>query len=139
MHSDFKPLAPHLCGFESLKAKGTLDSFMLGSYTASSRNVGGSTQVPVHAWNNAGKGTWGLPPTVKLERRNLTYNVSVWRKTQLNKQTNKESNICKYSINLCRATPFGRQRCLVVAERFCSTEVNFIVKFNTFCEKLILL
>jgi hypothetical protein len=67
---------------------GTLDSFMWGSYPASLRNVGGSTQVPVRAWNNARKGTWGLPPPVKLERRDMTYTVSMWRKTQ-NKQTNK--------------------------------------------------
>jgi hypothetical protein len=37
------------------------------------RNVGGSTQVPVRAWNNARKGT----PPVKLERRQMTYTVSV--------------------------------------------------------------
>jgi hypothetical protein len=54
-----------------------------------SRNVGGSTQVPVRAWNNARKGTWGLPPPVKLERRDMTYNVSMWRKNP--KQTNKKS------------------------------------------------
>jgi hypothetical protein len=59
---------------------------MWGSYPASLRNVGGSTQVPVRAWNNARKGTWGLPPPVKLERRDMTYTVSMWRKTQ-NKQT----------------------------------------------------
>jgi hypothetical protein len=58
-------------------------------YPASLRNVGGSTQVPVRAWNNARKGTWGLPPPVKLERRDMTYTVSMWRKTQ-NKQTNKQ-------------------------------------------------
>jgi hypothetical protein len=46
------------------------------------RNVGGSTQVPVRAWNNAQKGTWGLPPPVKLKRRDMTYIVSMWRKTQ---------------------------------------------------------
>jgi hypothetical protein len=64
-----------------------MDSFMSGSYPASLRNVGGSTQVPVRAWNNARKGTWGLPPPVKLERRDMTYyTVSMWRKTQ-NKQT----------------------------------------------------
>jgi hypothetical protein len=54
---------------------------------ASLRNVGGSTQVPVRAWNNARKGTWGLPPPVKLDRRDMTYNVSMWRKTQ--SKTNK--------------------------------------------------
>jgi hypothetical protein len=68
---------------------GTLDSFMWGSYPASLRNVGCSTQVPVRVWNNARNGTWGLPPPVKLERRHMTYTVTVWRKPQLNKQTNK--------------------------------------------------
>jgi hypothetical protein len=58
---------------------------MWGSYLASLRNVGCSTQVPVCALNNARKGTWGLPPLVKLERRDMTYTVSMWRKTQ-NKQ-----------------------------------------------------
>jgi hypothetical protein len=47
------------------------------------RNVGGSTQVPVRAWKNARKGTWGLHPPVKLERRQMTYTVSVWRKTKI--------------------------------------------------------
>jgi hypothetical protein len=37
----------------------------LSSYPASLQNVGGSTQVPVRTWNNARKGTWGLPPPVK--------------------------------------------------------------------------
>jgi predicted phosphoadenosine phosphosulfate sulfurtransferase len=64
----------------------TLDSFMWVSYPASIRNVSSSTQVPVRAWNNARKGTWGLPPPVKLERRDLTYTMSMWRKIQ-NKQT----------------------------------------------------
>jgi hypothetical protein len=45
-------------------------------------NVGGSTQVPVRAWNNAWKGIWSHPPPVKLERRQMTYTVSVWRQTQ---------------------------------------------------------
>jgi hypothetical protein len=58
--------------------------FMWGSYPAYLRNVGGSTQVPVHAWNNARKGTWGLPPPVKLEHRHMTYTVSVRYKTQSN-------------------------------------------------------
>jgi hypothetical protein len=34
--------------------------FIWGSYPASLRNVGGSTQAPVRAWNNARKGAWGL-------------------------------------------------------------------------------
>jgi hypothetical protein len=62
---------------------------MWGSYPASLRNVGGSTQVAVRAWNNARKATWSLPSPVKLERRDMTYTVSMWRKTQ--KQTNKET------------------------------------------------
>jgi hypothetical protein len=64
-----------------------LDSFMWGSYQSSLQNVSGSTQVPICAWNNAWKGAWGLPPPEKLERRDMTYTVSMWRKTQ-NKQTN---------------------------------------------------
>jgi hypothetical protein len=66
----------------------TLDSFMWGSYPASLRNVGGSTQVPVRAWNKARTGTWGLPPPVKLERRDMTNTVSMWRKTQDKKKKN---------------------------------------------------
>jgi hypothetical protein len=49
---------------------------------SSLRNVGGSTQVPARAWNNARIGTRGLPQPVKLERRRMTYTVSVWRQTQ---------------------------------------------------------
>jgi hypothetical protein len=61
-----------------------LDSFMWGSYPASLRNVGGSTQVPVSAWNNARKGTRGFP-------------VSMLRNTQ-NKQT---KNSCNMQMALC--------------------------------------
>jgi hypothetical protein len=50
------------------------------------RNDGGSTQVPVRAWNNARKGTWGLPSPVKLERRDMTYIVSMWRNPPQKKQ-----------------------------------------------------
>jgi hypothetical protein len=71
---------------------------MWGSYPASLRNVNGSTQVPVRAWNNARKGTWGLPPPVKLERRNITYTVLMWCKTQ-NKQTNKTYRIIHFYIH----------------------------------------
>jgi hypothetical protein len=66
-----------------------MDYFLWGSYPVSLQNVSKSTQVPICAWNNAQKGTWGLFPPVKLERLHMTYNVSVWRKTQLNKQTIK--------------------------------------------------
>jgi hypothetical protein len=74
---------------------GTWDSFMWGSYPASLRNVAGSTRVPVRVWYNARKGTWGLSLTVKQERRDMTYTVSMWRKTQ-NKQTNKNYFYCVY-------------------------------------------
>jgi hypothetical protein len=50
------------------------------------RNVGGSTQMPVRAWNNARKGTWSLPSPVKLKRSHITYTVSVWWKTHSEKQ-----------------------------------------------------
>jgi hypothetical protein len=40
----------------------------------------------MNARNNARRGTWGLPLPVKPERRHMTYTVSVWRKTQSNKQ-----------------------------------------------------
>jgi hypothetical protein len=53
--------------------------------------------VPVRAWNNARKGTWGLPPPVKLERRDMTYTVSMWRKIQ-NKQKKYHKKTCPYSI-----------------------------------------
>jgi hypothetical protein len=46
-------------------------------YPASLGNVGGSTQVPVRAWNNAQRGTLGLPPPVKLESRNILYCVGM--------------------------------------------------------------
>ena len=62
-------LAPHHGGFESQQG---LDSFMWRSYPAILRNIGGSTQVPACAWNNAQRSTWGLPPPVKLESRHIT-------------------------------------------------------------------
>jgi hypothetical protein len=43
-------------------------SYVWGSYQASLRNVGGFTQVPVPAWNNAGKGTWGIALEVFLHQ-----------------------------------------------------------------------
>jgi hypothetical protein len=45
---------------------GTLDSLMWGSYPASLWIVNGSTQVPIPAWNNERKVTWGLSPLEKL-------------------------------------------------------------------------
>jgi hypothetical protein len=55
----------------------TLDSFIWGSYPDTLWNVGGSTQVPVCAWNIARKDTGGLPPTVKLESR-LMISILYW-------------------------------------------------------------
>ena len=77
---DLESLVPHHCGFESQQG---LDSFMWGSHPASLRNVGGSTQVPTCAWNNAQRGTWGLPPPVKMESCHITFTVLVWRKSQM--------------------------------------------------------
>ena len=58
---------------------GSLDSFMWGNYPATLQNVGGSTQVLARAWNNARRGTWGLPPRWKLESRHITFTVLVQR------------------------------------------------------------
>jgi hypothetical protein len=51
---DFKPLAPHRYAFESQQGHWILLWAFL-------RNVGSSTQVLVHVWNNAHNGTWGFP------------------------------------------------------------------------------
>jgi hypothetical protein len=61
-------------------ATGTSDFLMLESYSASLRNVGSSTQVPVRVRNNARKCTWSLSLTLKLERPHITNTASVWRK-----------------------------------------------------------
>jgi hypothetical protein len=79
---DFKTFAPYSCGSKSRQGLWIL--FMWGSYPASLRSIYGSTQVPVLAWNDTEKGTWGLSPPVKQERRHMTYTLSVWRKTQSN-------------------------------------------------------
>jgi hypothetical protein len=67
------------------------------------RNGGGSTHVPVRAWNNARKSTWGLPPPVKLERRDMTYTVPMSRKTQ-NKQTKKKQLSVFIHVYYCLVT-----------------------------------
>jgi hypothetical protein len=46
---DIKPIASHRCRFERASV---FRFFMWENYLASSRNVGGSTLVPVFAWNN---------------------------------------------------------------------------------------
>jgi hypothetical protein len=91
---------------------GTSDSFMWGSYPASLRNVGGSTQVPVRAWNNAREGTWGLPPPVKLERSDMTYTVSMWRKIQNKKKKKKKARVStnKYGLIRRRTNWYGEER-----------------------------
>jgi hypothetical protein len=54
---DYKAFAPHPCGFESWRS---LNCVFGWSYPAYLRNAGGSSQVSVHAWNNAQRGTWCL-------------------------------------------------------------------------------
>ena len=41
----------------------------------------GSTKVPACAWNNAQRGTWGLPPPGKLESRHIAITELVRNKT----------------------------------------------------------
>ena len=55
-------------------------SFMWESYPASLLNV-----VTHSCLNNARRGTWGLPPQIKLVNRHITFTVSVRGKTQLTK------------------------------------------------------
>ena len=55
---------------------------MWRSYQALLRNVGDFTQVAGHVWNNAGIGTWDLPPPINLECRHITLTVLMRRKTQ---------------------------------------------------------
>jgi hypothetical protein len=127
--SGFKPLAPHRCGFRI--PTGTMDSFMWGSYPASVRNVVASTQVPVPAWNNARKGTWGLPPPVKLECRRMC------RCDVKPKQTNK--GLChnvEGGWELLYFTPLGHQE-MVLQVRTITVFVNNILKiaFIPWCFK----
>jgi hypothetical protein len=56
----------------------------LGSFPASSRNVVCSTQVSAYVWNIALKGTWSLPPPVKLESRHKTMAVAMLLKINNN-------------------------------------------------------
>jgi hypothetical protein len=78
----FKPLAPHHCGFESRLGLWILscEEAIQLAYRTSVVLLG----YPfVHCtWNNSRKGTRGLPPPVKLERRHMTSTVLVWRQTQ---------------------------------------------------------
>jgi hypothetical protein len=56
---------------------------MFGSYAASLRNVGGSTQVPFCARNNASRDTLGHPSPLQLESRHMNFfSVLVRRETQ---------------------------------------------------------
>jgi hypothetical protein len=48
---------------------------------------------------NARKGTWGLSPPVKLERRDMTYTVSMWRKTQNKQKQTKHVRFFGFSIS----------------------------------------
>ena len=59
-----------------------LASFIWGSYPASLQNICGSNHVPACAWKNAGRGTWGLPPSECWKSQNMTLTLMVWLKTQ---------------------------------------------------------
>jgi hypothetical protein len=114
---------------------GTLDSFMWGSYPASLRNVGGSTQVPIRAWNNARWGTRGLPPPVKLERRDMTYTVLMWRKTQ-NKQNQMKGKDRQHYFNQVDSLTSGfitwnYHLKMYLMDYYCFETVNVII--NEIC------
>jgi hypothetical protein len=71
---DFKLLAPHRCGFESLQG------LWIGCEETIQLAYGTSVvllTLPVRASNNSWKGTLGLPPPVKLARRQMTCTVLV--------------------------------------------------------------
>jgi hypothetical protein len=78
---DFKPLALHCCGFESRQELWILSG-------EENIQLDYETSVPVRDWNNARKGTWGLSPQVKLERRHMTCTVSPKQNNNNNKIKN---------------------------------------------------
>jgi hypothetical protein len=94
------PWSPHHC--ESCQ-------FMKGSCPATLLNIGGSTQMPVNAWNNAWRDTWGLLLPVKLESSHMTYTVPVPSKTQPNFLKNLLRTITQKSFN----------KCFLLTYRFC--------------------
>ena len=85
---DLKSLAHHRCGFNS--CPGLWNLFMWGSYPASSWNIGDSTWVSSHAWNNTH--SRAFPPLVKLESRYITFTMLVRHKSQ-------QKNFCVYIIS----------------------------------------
>ena len=79
---DLESLVPHHWEFEShqrlwiLSCKDAIRSL---------RNIGGSTLLPVCAWNNVWRGTWGLPLPVKAGK------VTIWPlKCQCDLKLNKK-------------------------------------------------
>jgi hypothetical protein len=82
---NFKPLVLHRCGFE-YRQKLWIFSCEEAIQLVYGTSVVLLRPVSVRAWNNARKGTWRLAPPVKLERRHMTYTVSMWRQTQSNKK-----------------------------------------------------
>jgi hypothetical protein len=64
---DFKPLASHCCGFESRQGL-----WILSCEEAIQLAYGTSVPEIIH-----GRATWDLPQPVKLERRHMTYSVSL--------------------------------------------------------------
>jgi hypothetical protein len=93
---DFKPFAPHRCGFESWQGLWNI-AFEEAIQLAYGTSVV-LPRCPFLPWNNAWKGTWGMLLPVKLERRNMTFTVSVRRKIQSIKQTNFQ---CLLILMLC--------------------------------------
>jgi hypothetical protein len=82
---DFKQLAPHRYWFESRQGLLILsceEAIPLAYETSMVLLRSPFVTEIMH-----GRAPEGPSPSVKLERRHLTY-VSVWRKTQSNKQTN---------------------------------------------------
>jgi hypothetical protein len=89
--------------------------------------------VPVRAWNNAQKGTWGLPLPVKLECRDMTNTVSMWRKTQ-NKNKQKVTIMifaCLYIIDFAWRLS-SVNTVLSIKVNFCDIVVIWLSKESSF-------
>jgi hypothetical protein len=60
--ADLRSQVPHCCRFDPHSGRNlSCEEFGL-------RKVGGSTQMTARALNNTRRGTWGLPPPIKLEK-----------------------------------------------------------------------
>ena len=107
---DLESVVPQWVG----ASQGTLDSFMWASYPASLRNIGGSTEAHARAWNNAQRGTWGLPPLLKLECYHIIFTVlvkKIFKKVQTEEMHDK--NIINYLlVSMSRDNLFVYHICL---------------------------